>query len=238
MSGTKYAHLAPMRAPVVLPAIGTHRTSVIWSHGLGDSAEGWTDFADQVRRLVPNSQWIVTNAPLRAVTVNNGMRMGAWFDVKRIGGGPAHEDIEGMLASIESIQSLVEQEGAKGIDREKIVIGGFSQGGILSLLTGLTSEKKLGGIAVLSGYLGLTHEDRIKSLLSPHATSTPTFMAHGTLDPVISHDKAEKSVKYLTEELGMKHNLEWKSYDGLEHNLGREEMRDFVEWLQKVFKEE
>ncbi|GAA5826834.1 hypothetical protein JCM5353_005412 [Sporobolomyces roseus] len=234
MSSSKYAHLAPMRAPVVLPAIGTHRASVIWSHGLGDSAEGWTDFADQVRRHVKGTKWIVTNAPLRAVTVNNGMRMPAWFDVKRVGAGPSDEDTEGMFASIESIQSLVEQEVANGIDREKIVIGGFSQGGILSLLTGLTSEKKLGGVAVLSGYLGMTHEDKIKPLVSPHAASTPLFIAHGTRDPVISHDKAERSVKYLGDALGVKDNVEWHSYRGLEHSLGREEMSDFVEWLEKT----
>ncbi|GAA5910031.1 uncharacterized protein JCM6883_000530 [Sporobolomyces salmoneus] len=234
MTGSKYAHLAPMRAPVILPSVGPHRASVIWSHGLGDSAEGWTDFADQVRRVVGGVKWIVTNAPLRSVTVNNGMKMPAWFDVKRMGGGPADEDVEGMLASIESIQSLVETEVANGIDRERIVVGGFSQGGILSLLTGLTSEKKLGGISVLSGYLGLTHEDKIKSILSPHALSTPMFIAHGTEDPVISHDKAERSVEYLAKELGMKSNIEWKSYEGLEHNLGREEMRDFVEWLKKT----
>jgi len=85
----------------------------------------------------------------------------------------------------------------------------------------LTSEKKLGGVAVLSGYLGMTHEDKIKpvgfrklsqfrttnpfrlsQLVSPHAASTPLFIAHGTRDPVISHDKAENSVKYLADELG------------------------------------
>lgn len=48
--------------------------------------------------------------------------------MKRVGAGPSDEDTEGMFASIESIQSLVEQEVANGIDREKIVIGGFSQG--------------------------------------------------------------------------------------------------------------
>ena len=64
------------------------------------------------------------------------------------------------------------------------------------------------------------------------------FVAHGTDDAVISHDKAEKSIKYLAEELGVREKLEWRSYDGLEHNLGRQEMRDFVEWLQTVLKEE
>ncbi|GAA5944976.1 uncharacterized protein JCM15063_000591 [Sporobolomyces koalae] len=222
-----------MRAPVVLPAIGTHQASVIWSHGLGDSAQGWTDFADHVRRVVKGTKWIVTNAPLRPVTVNHGMKMPAWFDVRRMGAGPADEDTEGMLASIESIQSLVEQEVASGIERSKIIVGGFSQGGILSLLTGLTSGEKLGGVSVLSGYLGMTHEDKIKSLVSPHAPSIPYFIAHGTHDPVISHDKAEKSVKYLEKELGIE-DLEWKSYRGLAHSLGREETEDFVRWLQKI----
>lgn len=60
------------------------------------------------------------------------------------------------------------------------------------------------------------------------------FIAHGTRDQVISHDKAENSVKYLADELGVKEHVEWRSYRGLEHSLGREEMSDFVEWLEKT----
>jgi predicted esterase len=62
-------------------------------------------------------------------------------------------------------------------------------------------------------------------------------MAHGTHDPVIAIDKAERSVKYLSDELNLKENIEWKTYRGLEHNLGRAEMKDFVEWLKKVLSE-
>ncbi|BGP19582.1 hypothetical protein JCM10213v2_007677 [Rhodosporidiobolus nylandii] len=235
MSTHGAAAFPPMGKPVVLEPLdskggGEVRGTVVWSHGLGDSAHGWLDFAEMLRRRegLKGVRWVLTNAPQRPVTANGGAIMPAWYDTKQFNAPPSLEDTDGMLASVASIAGLVEAEVAKGVEAEKIVVGGFSQGGVMSLLTGLTSEKKLGGVCVLSGFLGLTHEDKIKELVSPASASTPIFWGHGTADPVIRLSKALAGREYLVEELGRKEgeDFEWREYEGMEHSLGREELGD------------
>ena len=60
-----------------------------------------------------------------------------------------------MLRSVRSIGELITAEVDAGIPADRIIIGGFSQGGVMSLLTGLTSERKLGGVIVMSSWLPL-----------------------------------------------------------------------------------
>ncbi|GAA5919490.1 hypothetical protein JCM1841_002232 [Sporobolomyces salmonicolor] len=233
--GSATQTLPPMQPAVVLEAVGKpHDATVIWSHGLGDSAMGWADFAEEMRRELPGTKWVLTNAPRRAVTINGGNIMPAWMDVKRFGAGPEDEDLPGMLASIESLNTLIAKEVAAGIPSEKVVVGGFSQGAVISLLTGLTSQRKLAGICVLSGFLGMTHEEKINSLIGPHTTSTPILWAHGTADPVIRFMKAQTGVDYLETKLGLKDVLEFKKYEGMQHSLGWQEKEDITEWLKKV----
>jgi lysophospholipase-1 len=72
------------------------------------------------------------------------------------------EDEAGMLRSSRQINELISAEIDAGMNPNRIVLGGFSQGGAMSLLTGLTSERKLGGIVVLSAWLPL--RKKIKSV--------------------------------------------------------------------------
>ncbi|GAA6043931.1 hypothetical protein JCM8097_000906 [Rhodosporidiobolus ruineniae] len=225
----------PMRPPLVFPppspsaaASSEKRATVIWSHGLGDSAEGWRDFVEAVRGKWAREGrgegvgWVVTNA----------------YDIPVPAAPPALEDAQGMLASAGEIRSLIEAEVKNGVDPKRIVLGGFSQGAVLSLLTGLTHPEALGGICALSGFLGLTHEDRIKELTSPASAQTPIVWAHGTSDPMIRFSRALAGRSYLTDKLERKEGeaggFEFKAYEGLEHSLGREEFGDVVEWLERV----
>jgi len=63
-----------------------------------------------------------------------------------------------MLTSVALIRQLIGEEIRSGIDPSRIVIGGFSQGGAMTLLTALTSGFKLAGIVCLSGWLPLQHK--------------------------------------------------------------------------------
>jgi lysophospholipase-1 len=71
-----------------------------------------------------------------------------------------------MLETAMKLNDLISSEVDSGINAERIVLGGFSQGGAMSLLTGLTSERKLGGVAVLSGWLPLSHKFKAVSAKS------------------------------------------------------------------------
>ena len=118
------------------------------------------------------------DAPQQKVTANFGARMPSWFDLFDIPLQPGQsldkvfEDDETMRNSVQIIDQLIEEEVKAGIPESRVVVGGFSQGGALSLATGLggkdwrtkplVDERKLAGIAVLSGWMPL--KDKFKSV--------------------------------------------------------------------------
>lgn len=92
--------------------------------------------------------------PTMPVTLNNGFRMPSWFDLKSLeASGP--EDEAGIKKAAESIHGMIEAEEKEGIPANRIVIGGFSQGGALALYSALTYRKNLAGIVSLSCWLPL-----------------------------------------------------------------------------------
>lgn len=73
-----------------------------------------------------------------------------------------------MLESAGKINDLIKHEvETNGIDPSRIVLGGFSQGGTMTLLTGLTSQYRLAGLVVLSGWLPL--KNKFKEVCAPPA---------------------------------------------------------------------
>ena len=201
--------------------------SVIWMHGLG--ADGH-DFEPIVPELgLPGTlqvRFIFPNAPVRPVTLNMGMAMRAWYDIIEIGGG--REDGEGLRASQAAIEQLIAAEVARGIPASRIVLAGFSQGGAIAFQTGLRHPQRLAGIMALSTYLPLagTFEDE----RSAANRDLPVFMAHGSVDPVISISRAQQSRKML-EALG--YPLEWHEYP-MPHSVCPQEITDISDWLVRT----
>jgi predicted esterase len=166
------------------------------------------------------------------------------------------EDEEGMLKTVPSINDIISTEITSGLPASRIILGGFSQGGSTSLLTGLTSEKKIGGVAVLSGWLPLSHKfkevcltaisilNRISAhqpqMSSEHATQTPLFWGHGTDDPLIKYKFGTASVEYLTKTLGFKPvtdstiGVDFRSYKGMGHSTCQTELDDLRAWIKRV----
>ncbi|OAV93334.1 hypothetical protein PTTG_09150 [Puccinia triticina 1-1 BBBD Race 1] len=201
--------------------------AVIFSHGLGDSSAGWSFLAEQLGSHMPWVNWVFPDAPVQPVTLNMGARMPSWFDI--LGLRPdAPEDEKGLLESVKTIQSLVEKQVQAGIPSERIVVGGFSQGAAISILTGLMTPSPLAGVACLSGFLTL--KDKIKQLQGPHASKLNVFWGHGTDDPVVQYQWGAKSVDFLKEDLGLT-NVEFKSYPDLVHSASPLELRHLLEWL-------
>lgn len=134
--------------------------------GLGDSGSGWLGIVKMIKDELPHVKWVLPNAPSRCITANRGFVMAGWFDLLSWDLGDKHEDRDGMLDSARMIDKYIQDEINTGIPAERIVVGGFSQGGSMSLLAGLTSRRedglfggkygwKLGGVAVLSGWMPL-----------------------------------------------------------------------------------
>lgn len=89
-------------------------------------------------------------------------------------------------------------EGLKGegIKSDRVVIGGFSQGGAIALLAGLTKTPRVAGIVALSTWLPLRAK-LVAPLLPDHADQVPVLMCHGTADPVVRFDYGKRSSKFL-----------------------------------------
>ena len=128
------------------------------------------------------------------------MHMPGWYDIKSLSSlQDRDEDEQGILKSRDYFHSLIEAEVAKGIPANRVVIGGFSQGGAMALLSGATYKDQLGGIFGLSCYLLL--QRKIKDLIpaaSPNQ-KTPIFMGHGDADQVVAHKFGSMSANALKE---------------------------------------
>ena len=109
------------------------------------------------------------------------------------------QDEPGILRSREYFDKLIKEEMDKGIKASRIILGGFSQGGAMSVFTGLTGKEKLGGVFGLSCYLLLS--DRVKNYLPEEWANkkTPFFLAHGEDDEVVRFEFGQKSAEMLKE---------------------------------------
>ena len=203
--------------------------SVVWLHGLG--ADGH-DFAPIVPELVrqewPALRFVFPHAPVRAVTINAGMRMRAWYDIRDFDLAN-RADEAGVEASIAQVEALVAREAARGVPASRLVLAGFSQGGAIALAAGLRRREPFAGLVALSTYL--PQHDRAAQLLAPGANAQPVFMAHGVQDPVVPYPAGEASARLLGS-LGFA--VDWHRYP-MPHSVCAEEIRDLGDWLSRRF---
>ncbi len=207
--------------------------SVIWLHGLG--ADGH-DFESIVPQLgLPSNlplRFVFPHAPQRPITINGGMVMRGWYDIVDLDDLDSRADAQGVQESAQIVTQLIASEvDAHGIAESKIVLAGFSQGGVIALHTGLRHPRRLAGIMALSTYL--TMADKLKSEASDANRDLPIFMAHGTHDPVIPIALAEKSREVLTE-LGWQ--PEWEAYP-MPHAVHPDEINKIGLWLRRVLQD-
>ena len=181
--------------------------SVIWMHGLGDDGQGWSQVVPALR--LPRSlavRFLFPHAPVMPVTINNGFRMRAWYD---IGANDLtnRADVAGVRRSQAQVKALMAREESRGVAARRIVLAGFSQGGAIALFAGLRNPERLAGIVALSTYL--VAPEALASEASEANRDLPIFMAHGTQDPVIQFRWADASRKAL-EAAG--YPVTWRTY--------------------------
>jgi phospholipase/carboxylesterase len=227
-------HFTRSRMPAeVLPSIELETApnptaSVIWLHGLGADGNDFVPIVPELR--LPETlrlRFVFPHAPMRAVTINNGMRMRAWYDISAAD-LTNRADLAGVRESQAQLEALIERENTRGMPSERIVLAGFSQGGAIALYTGLRHRERLAGIMALSTYL--IAPDKLADEASAANRGVPIFMAHGTADPVVRFQWAEAS-KRMLEAAG--YAVEWHAYR-MEHSVCLEEIQAIGAWLTKV----
>jgi len=205
----------------------TPDAAVIWMHGLGADGNDFLPIVDELGLTNLALRFVFPHAPLMPVTINMGMRMPAWYDI-RYQQLNRDEDREGIERSKKRIDAIIESLNQQGIASQRIVLAGFSQGGVMALFCGLRHEKPLAGIMALSCYLALA--DSSKAEATAANKHTPIFMAQGIYDPVVPYATAVNARETLSD-LG--YSVEWHEYP-MQHSVCIEEIRSIGTWLKKV----
>lgn len=202
--------------------------TVIVLHGLGADGNDFVPIAQELDlSAVGPVRFVFPHAPVIPVTINNGYRMRAWYDilgmdlVKR-------EDEEGLRRSLGEIEELLEREEGRGMPAHRIVLAGFSQGCAMALMTGLRHRQRLAGIVGMSGYLPLAPSTAAER--SDANALTPIFLGHGTEDNVVPAGRGRASRDALR---ALGYDVEWHEYP-MAHSVCMEEIADLNRWLVKV----
>lgn len=202
--------------------------TVILLHGLG--ADGY-DFVPVVRELeslgAPAARYVFPHAPTMPVTINGGYVMRAWYDI--LGADLVRrEDEAGIRASQASVEALIAREVARGVPPARIVLAGFSQGGAITLHTGLRQPQPLAGLIALSCYLPLA--DAFAAEAAAASRTVPIFLAHGTQDPVVPLARGSASRDSLK---AAGYAVEWREYP-MPHSVCGDEIRDIAAFMRRV----
>ncbi len=203
--------------------------TVLWLHGLGADGHDFAPIVPElVRRDWPALRFVFPHAPQRAVTINGGMRMRAWYDIRDFDLAN-RADETGVDESVAQVEALIARESERGVPASRLVLAGFSQGGAIALAAGLRRNEPLAGLIGLSAYLPTAN--KVAEFLVEEATAQPLFMAHGTQDPVVPFAAGEQSATLL-KRLGFA--VDWHSYP-MAHQVCAEEINDLGDWLTRRF---
>lgn len=206
---------------------GTH--TCIWLHGLGASGEDLLPLPPYLNLAdTPPITHLFPSARARPVTLNAGITMPAWFDIKQLG-TPDFAQSEGVDNALASCHALIEQQIKEGTPADQIALIGFSQGGCLALYAGLTFPQPLAGIAGLSTLLPATDTWPDQRISQP--PSLPIFLAHGENDDVVDMKWGQAIATDLAKQGFAPDFHPYPSG----HEISNAEIQDLSAWINTIF---
>lgn len=200
---------------------------VIWLHGLGADGHDFVPIVEQLHLTgALRVRFVFPHAPVRPVTLNAGLPARAWYDVSGLTES-ASEDEAGIRESARRIEGYVRDAQETGIQADRIVLAGFSQGGAIALYTALNHPQPLAGVLALSTYMPLR---AALGEASEHGRALPILMCHGLHDPVVTLASAERSRDLLR---ARGYRVEWRVYP-MQHQVCPQEIADISHWLNRA----
>jgi phospholipase/carboxylesterase len=211
---------------VVLAPVTPASASVIWLHGLGADGHDFVPIVPELKLpAAPAIRFVFPHARVRPVTLNMGMHMRAWYDIKTLT-AEGRADEAGVRESVAMLVDLIAAERTLGIAPRRIVVAGFSQGAAVALHGALCYPEALGGILALSCYLPL--QSALAAELSEANRATPILMCHGVQDPVLPLALGLAACNWLR---AAGYRVEWKEYP-MQHQVCLREIQDISAWLR------
>ncbi|MBI5612316.1 MAG: dienelactone hydrolase family protein [Gammaproteobacteria bacterium] len=213
--------------PIEIETAPQPTASIVWLHGLGADGHDFEFIVPLLRLDDLALRFVFPNAPRRPVTINGGMVMRAWYDM-RITPTGIEQNAADIAESCALLTELAEAEHARGMPFDRIVLAGFSQGGAIALHTGLRYPRALAGLLALSA--PMPEIETLTRQLQPVNCRRPVFMAHGLQDNVVSYGYAEAGCRQLRAH-GVA--VDWHSYP-MGHQVIPAEIDDISAWLRTV----
>ena len=128
-----------MLPSTVIEAQNKAQGCVIWLHGLGAYGKEFTPIVPHM--MLPSVRFVFPQAIDRAVTINGGVEMPAWFDIRSLVDSPTRESQLDIVHSTQQLEELIAAQNADGIPSQNIILIGFSQGGAMALHVGLRHKR-------------------------------------------------------------------------------------------------
>lgn len=203
-------------------SIPAAKCCIIWLHGLGASAADMAMLAAQLNIDQKLVRHIFLNAPVRKVTLNNGLAMRAWYDIYGLK-VTAGEDSQGIVASSALIIAAIKEQISAGFSAQQIILAGFSQGGAMALYTAVQLDLALGGVIALSAYIPLINQCK-----TPTSNNSAFFIAYGSKDDLVLPVWTIKAITWL-QESGYD-DITWREYN-MGHSVCNTEIKDLRGWL-------
>lgn len=197
---------------------------VIWLHGLGADGHDFEPVVPQFKNPDKAIQFIFPHAPIQPVTINGGMKMRSWYDIKMMDIGKMPDE-QGIRESEQKVLELIEAQIKAGFKTEQMVLAGFSQGGAIALHTSTRTQHKLGGVVALSCYLPVP--EKLADEQAGINQKTPFFLGHGSYDPVVPYQLGQSSYETL-KNLG--YQASWHEYP-LQHGVSMDELEDIKRFM-------
>lgn len=201
--------------------------TVIWLHGLGADGSDFVPIVQELQLPPLGIRFVFPHAPKRPVSINGGFVMRAWYDIV-MQDMVRQEDERGIRESQAQVEALIAHEGERGIPPNRIVLAGFSQGGVITLQTGLRQPRRLAGLLALSCYLPLA--SKVAAERDAASADVPIFLGHGTADDIVPI-KAGLAARDALTALGCK--VEWHQYP-MPHSVHPNELADIGAWFRRI----
>ena len=218
-AGTRRIILVELMHTAHVPAGPGPFPTIVALHGFGASAHDLLGIAPHIQQgevlfICPQGPMMIESAP--------GQRAYGWFPLSQAG------EIE--PASLVGARGLLEGfiEDAMErypIDPDRLVLLGFSQGGVMAYDLALGRPERFSALVALSSWL----PDAVVSGLKDDEarSSLATLLIHGTNDPMVAIDNAKEAREKL-EELGVE--AAWGEYE-MGHEINQNALRDLIGWL-------
>ena len=182
-------------------------------HGFGANMRDLVDIAPMINQK--DFIYIFPNAPFE---INSGFNQKAysWFDF---------DNLNEIKESEKILENTIEESlGLFNIDKDKIYLGGFSQGGMMTMHADIIHQNLFSGLLILSSTIISQIDLNIDLSLNPRV-----FLAHGTNDSIISINQGQETHRKLTNK-GL--NVEYHEYK-MGHQIIEKEIIDIKSWLSE-----